>query len=122
MSEGSLPIFDASAFEKLLGNADASVLCPLFDRAVAAIREFVSSEAAEFDEIEFNAHKLKTTCLQLGLPRLANILQGIEQSAHNQNQACYEALRRMLSSEFLAVEESLENYGAELRKTLMGSS
>ena len=51
MSDAQPTPFDASAFEKLLSNADASVLSPLFDRALQSIQEFANSgeqPAAQF--------------------------------------------------------------------------
>lgn len=121
MSNAQVPPFDASAFEKLLGGADASVLSPLFDRALEAIREFASSDNLDLAAAQFSAHKLKTTCLQLGLPRLANILQGAEQAARNGDQARYDALKRLFDSEFANVGNALEAYSHKLGHSLTAS-
>jgi len=121
MSNAQPTPFDASAFEKLLSNVDASVLSPLFDRALQSIQEFANSGDLDFAAAQFSAHKLKTTCLQLGLPRLANILQSVEQSARNSDQARYDALKRMFDSEFTNVEKGLEEYGQKLRLLLTTS-
>ena len=102
----------------MASNADASVLSPLFDRALQSIQEFAYGGDLDFAAAQFSAHKLKTTCLQLGLPRLANILQSVEQSARNSDQARYDALKRMFDSEFANVERSLEEYGQKLRISL----
>ena len=118
MSDAQPIPFDASAFEKLLSNIDTSVLSPLFDRALQSIQEFANSGDLDFAAAQFSAHKLKTTCLQLGLPRLANILQSVEQSARNSDQARYDALKRMFDSEFTNVEKSLKEYGQKLRLSI----
>ena len=58
--------FDASAFEKLLSNADASVLSPLFDRALQSIQEFAYGGDLDFSAAQFPRISLRQPAYSLG--------------------------------------------------------
>ena len=114
--------FDENAFRKLLGSDDASLLSPLFDRAFNSIREFMSDQTTDHTQLEFDAHKLKTTCTQLGANRLANVLSSLEQAASQGDAARSEALKRILKSEFIQVESALKTYSKKLQASAKSSS
>ena len=106
--------YDPRAFRTLLGSTDATLLSPLFERAASALKVFIQEGPQPDSSIEFDAHKLKTTCLQLGLPRLSNILDALETAAREGDSARCDALSRMLQSEYSQVASSLEKYAAQL--------
>jgi hypothetical protein len=66
MTENNSAAFDKNAFSTLLGSDDAALLSPLFDRALESLTQFVNADNFDYSQLEFDAHKLKTTCTQLG--------------------------------------------------------
>lgn len=114
MSTGRHTAFDPDSLARLLGSEDSALLSPLFERAVAALSAFLESDSIDPSLLEFEAHKLKTTCNQIGLHRLSNIFESLEQSAKTQDGPRSDALLRILRSEYLLVKKELERHASSL--------
>ncbi len=110
--------FDPAAFEQLLGSEDPALLAPLFERALSSLSEFAGNRSIQMSSLEFDAHKLKNTTLQLGLEQLTHILEAIETAAKNNREERCQALMRIFNSEYDLVSECLEQYAEQLRSKL----
>ena len=122
MTEINASVFDKNAFSTLLGSDDAALLWPLFDRALKSLTDFVGRDNTDYSQLEFDAHKLKTTCSQLGVKRLANVFGSLEHAAAECDDARCDALIRMLKSEFAQVHDSLQRHAEHLKREAKPSS
>ena len=61
MPENNAAAFDKNTFSTLLGSDEAALLSPLFDRALESLKKFVNADNFDYSQLEFGAHKLKTT-------------------------------------------------------------
>ena len=122
MTENNAAAFDKNAFSTLLGSDDAALLSPLFDRAFESLTQFVIADNFDYSQLEFDAHKLKTTCTQLGVKRLANVFLSLEHAAARGDAARCDALIRMLKSEFAQIQDSLRRHSELLMREARPSS
>ena len=125
MTENNAAAFDKNAFSTLLGSDDAALLSPLFDRALESLTQFVNADNFDYfdySQLEFDAHKLKTTCTQLGVKRLANVFLSLEHAAARGDAARCDALIRMLKSEFAQIQDSLRRHSELLMREARPSS
>ena len=122
MTENNAAAFDKNAFSTLLGSDDAALLSPLFDRALESLTQYVNADNFDYSQLEFDAHKLKTTCTQLGVKRLANVFLSLEHAAAQGDAARCDALIRMLKSEFAQIQDSLRRHSEHLMREAKPSS
>ncbi|MDA0806043.1 MAG: hypothetical protein O3B02_04475 [Proteobacteria bacterium] len=108
--------FDEKAFSSLLKSDDASLLYPLFERALDSLTRFVKEPIKDYSLLEFETHTLKTTCNQLGVKRLANVLSALEKAAAQDDANRCDALKRLINSEFAQVEGALKSHAEELKQ------
>lgn len=116
MTENNAAAFDKNAFSTLLGSDDAALLSPLFDRALESLIQFVNTDNFDYSQLEFDAHKLKKTCTQLGVKRLANVSLSLGHAAAQGDAARCDALIRMLKSEFAQIQDSLRRHSEHLMR------
>ena len=108
--------FDEKAFSTLLNSDDASLLYPLFERALDSLTSFINEPIKDYSLLEFETHTLKTTCRQLGAKRLVNVLSALEKAAAQDDAARCDALKRLASSEFAQVEGALKTHAEKLKQ------
>ena len=108
--------FDEKAFSTLLNSDDASLLYPLFERALDSLTRFIKEPIKDYSLLEFETHTLKTTCRQLGAKRLANVLSALEKAAAQDDAARCDTLKRLASSEFAKVEGVLKSHAEKLKQ------
>ena len=106
----------------MLGSDDAALLSPLFDRALESLKQFVNADNFDYSQLEFGAHKLKTTCTQLGVKRLANVFVSLEHAAGPGDAERCDTLIRMLKSEFAQTQNSLRRHSEHLMREAKPSS
>ena len=114
--------FDDKVFSTLLNSDDVSLLSPLFDRALDSLIQFVKEPISDYSRLEFDTHKLKTTCTQLGAKRLANVLAALEKAAAQGDADRCDALKRILKSEFARIENALKSHAEKLKQQARSSS
>ena len=122
MLESNAAAFDKNTFSTLLGSDEAALLSPLFDRALESLKKFVNADNFDYSQLEFGAHKLKTTCTQLGVKRLANVFVSLEHAAAQGDAERCDTLIRMLKSEFAQTQNSLRRHSEHLMREAKPSS